>query len=289
MDWMRYRLLYFAASVSVLLIGIFSLIFWGINFGADFTGGAAITFRFGRAVSEESLLANLRTSGLKPVAMQSIGENSYVFRFPPVTTNEREKVKDLVAAYDSEAEELSFENIGPSIGKELIKKTIYALAVASLGILAWVTLQFKSLKFGVSAIIATLHDSLVLISIFLLFGGLAGAELDFLFVTAMLTTLSFSVHDTIVVYDRIRETSRKYGYDLYQTANRAISETMVRSLNNSLTIIFVLVSLSLLGGSSIRWFAVALLVGTISGTYSSPFVAVPLLVTWDAVERKVKK
>ena len=113
-----------------------------------------------------------------------------------------------------------------------------------------------------------------------------GAEIDFLFVTAMLTILSFSVHDTIVVYDRTRETQKKYGGDMETIANKALTETMVRSLNNSMTIVFMLIALILLGGETIKWFAVALLVGTISGTYSSPFVAVPILVTWDKLIRR---
>jgi preprotein translocase subunit SecF len=132
------------------------------------------------------------------------------------------------------------------------------------------------------------HDSLVLIGLFSLFGHFWQAEIDFLFVTALLTILSFSVHDTIVVYDRIRESQRKFGGNLYDLANKAITETMVRSLNNSFTIIFMLVALVLLGGSTLKWFAVALLIGTVSGTYSSPFVAVPLLVTWDEIIQKVR-
>ena len=124
-------------------------------------------------------------------------------------------------------------------------------------------------------------------------GHFANVEIDFLFVTAVLTILSFSVHDTIVVYDRIREKQKKYdpefGSDVTKIANSALTETMVRSLNNSFTIIFMLLALVLLGGDTIKWFAVALLIGTVSGTYSSPFVAVPILVTWEEIEKKFKK
>ena len=149
--------------------------------------------------------------------------------------------------------------------------------------------QFKSIKFGISATLATLHDSLVLLGMFSLFGHFFGAEVDFLFVTAMLTILSFSVHDTIVVYDRIRESQKKFSGNIYELANKALSETMVRSLNNSFTIMFMLIALILMGGETVKWFSVALLVGTISGTYSSPFVAVPILVTWDEIQKKFKK
>jgi preprotein translocase subunit SecF len=127
------------------------------------------------------------------------------------------------------------------------------------------------------------------LGIYSILGHFYGAEIDFLFVTAMLTVLSFSVHDTIVVYDRLREQKKKVGGDLIDLANRALSQTMVRSLNNSFTIIFMLVALILLGGETVKWFSVALLIGTISGTYSSPFVAVPILVTWDEIQKRIKK
>jgi preprotein translocase subunit SecF len=163
------------------------------------------------------------------------------------------------------------------------------LIISAGGILLWIAYQFKSIKFGIAATLATLHDTLVLLGMFSLLGHFFGAEIDFLFVTAALTILSFSVHDTIVVFDRLREQRKKIGGDLKDLANTALTETMVRSLNNSFTIIFMLVALILMGGESIKWFAVALLVGTASGTYSSPFVAVPILVAWEEMEKKLKK
>ena len=190
---------------------------------------------------------------------------------------------------EGEVTELRFETVGPTIGPELVKKTIYAISFASLGILLWVAIQFKSIKFGVSAILAMFHDSFILIGSFSLLGYFFSVETDFLFVTALLTTLSFSVHDTIVVFDRIRESQKTSGDEFLDLGNRAISETMVRSLNNSFTIIFMLVALVLLGGTTIKWFAVALFIGTVLGTYSSPFVAVPLLVTWDELVKRIKQ
>jgi preprotein translocase subunit SecF len=242
--------------------GIFSVIKWGFNVGIDFTGGIVTEYKF------------------------SNGENK-VFRYAPMTKEESDKIRADFKAQG--ATEVSFENIGPSVGPELVKKTIYALVISAGGILLWIAYQFKSLKFGIAATIATLHDTLVLLGMFSLFGHFFGAEIDFLFVTAALTILSFSVHDTIVVFDRLREQRKKIGGNLKDLANTALTETMVRSLNNSFTIIFMLVALILMGGESIKWFAVALLVGTISGTYSSPFVAVPILVTWEEIEKRVKR
>ncbi|KKU09068.1 MAG: SecF protein [Candidatus Woesebacteria bacterium GW2011_GWB1_45_5] len=253
---MKYRWLYLLISGTVLAMAK-----WGMAIGIDFTGGVVAEYTF------------------------SNGE-SKTLKYAPAKIDQAEK--ERAELKNQGATEIRFENVGPSIGPELVKKTVYALLVSSGAILLWIAYRFKSFKFGVSATLATLHDSLVLLGSFSLLGHFLGAEMDFLFVTAMLTVLSFSVHDTIVVYDRIREFRKKFPDDTYSLANNAISETMVRSLNNSFTIIFMLIALILMGGETVRWFAVALLVGTISGTYSSPFVAVPIFVTWDELGKRFK-
>ena len=264
--WMKYKFIYFAISAIFLSIGIFSLAKWGLKLGIDFTGGIVTEYQ-------------LQDGEIK------------IEKYGIKSDEEINKIRDDIKSLG--AKELRFEVVGPSIGPELIRKTMYALAISAGLILIWVAIQFKSLKFGISATLATLHDSLILLGGFSLLGHFANVEIDFLFVTAVLTILSFSVHDTIVVYDRIREKQRKYdptlGTDITKIANSALTETMVRSINNSFTIIFMLLSLVLLGGDSVRWFAVALLIGTISGTYSSPFVAVPILVTWEELEKRFKK
>lgn len=261
-DWMKYRWLYLIISATVLLCGVLSLIKWGLKYGVDFTGGTLIEYKFSDGASE-------------------------TLKYPPMEDKDLEKIR--LDFKNQGAQEARFENVGPSIGPELVKKTITAIIISAGGILLWVSLRFKSLKFGISAVLGMLHDSLILIGSFSLLGHFMGVEVDFLFVTALLTILSFSVHDTIVNYDRIREINKKYGGELYNVANEATSETMVRSLNNSFTIIFMLLALILLGGETIKWFAVALLMGTVSGTYSSPFVSVAILVTWDKLEKKFKK
>ncbi len=266
MNWMKYKFLYFMISAVFLTAGIFSLFKWGFNLGIDFTGGLVAEYQ----------LPNGEIKEIKTGAKSD---------------EEINKIRDDIK--NEGATELRFEVVGPSIGPELVKKTFYALSLSALLILFWVAIQFKSIKFGVSAILAMIHDSLILVGGFSLLGHFANVEIDFLFVTAVLTILSFSVHDTIVVYDRIREKQKKYdpefGSDVTKIANSALTETMVRSLNNSFTIIFMLLALVLLGGDTIKWFAVALLIGTVSGTYSSPFVAVPILVTWEEIEKKFKK
>jgi len=289
MNWMRVRRVYFLISGAVIAVGVYSLLTWGLNLGVDFKGGALIEYKIEKEISTEGATAKIEEKGIAVTSVQRLGGETYLFRLESVDSEKRESIKGVLEEVGGSVEELRFENVGPSIGPELIKKTIYALVIAAIAILVWITIQFKSFKFGVSAVLAMLHDSLVLLGLYSLLGHLFAAEVDFLFVTAMLTILSFSVHDTIVVYDRIRESQKKLGGNLYDLANKAVTETFVRSINNSFTIIFMLVALALLGGSTIKWFAIALLIGTISGTYSSPFVAVPLLVTWEEIKRKISK
>jgi preprotein translocase subunit SecF len=288
-DWMRYRLIYFAISAIMILISIYALVAWGLELGVDFTGGSVIEYQVDSEISTEELSKNIEELDLQVTSVQTTLGNKYLIKLPPISGEEKQSITSLMEDITGGGViELRFENVGPSIGPELVRKTIYAIAIAAGFILLWVAYQFKSIKFGASAILAMFHDSFILIGVFAVLGHFMDAEVDFLFVTALLTTLSFSVHDTIVVYDRIRESQKKLGGDLYELANLAITETMVRSLNNSFTIIFMLYALILMGGTTIKWFAMALFIGTILGTYSSPFVAVPLLVTFDRLEAKFR-
>lgn len=265
MNWMKYRWLYLLISGTLIIIGIFSMIKWGFAVGIDFTGGSLLEYR-------------LPDGSVKTYREKSIDQ-----------TKKIAIKKELEKEVGGQVTEIRFEDVGPSVGPETLRRTIYALLISTGAILLWIAYQFKNYKFGISATLATLHDSLILVGSFSILGHFFGAELDFLFVTALLTILSFSVHDTIVVFDRIREMRRRDSRRISELADEAISETMVRSINNSFTIIFMLLALILLGGDTIRWFAVALLIGTVSGTYSSPFVAVSILVTWDEFQKRLKK
>ncbi len=288
-SWMKFRPVYFLLSAAVIVTSIFSLRAWGLPLGIEFKGGTITEYSFEKPISTEGVTKKIEESGIEVSGVQNIGENSYLFRLGEVSYENRDKLRSLLKDFSGgEVNEERFESVGPSIGPELIKKTVYAIAISSLSILLWIALQFKSFKFGISALLAMFHDTFNLVGIYALLGHFYNAEVDFLFVTALLTTLSFSVHDTIVVYDRVREIRRKYGGDVKQVANRAVSETMRRSINNSLTIVFMLLALVGLGGLTVRWFAAALLIGTILGTYSSPFVAVPILVTWEEIVKKLK-
>ncbi len=291
MNWMKYKWLYFGISALVLIPGIVSLVRFGLRPAIDFTGGTVLELQFKQDVAsttEDDLKKVIQDQGFTVSSIQSSGQNTYLLRLGPITRDELTTINSaLVEKFGSLPDEVRFETVGPVLGQELLAKTIVAIVLAAGFILFYIAWRFKNAKFGICAILAMFHDSLVLLGVFSLLGFFFKVEVDTLFVTAMLTILSFSVHDTVVVYDRIRE-SRKFLSNLpfEETVDKAVTETLSRSLNNSLTIVFMLVALWLLGGETTKWFVFALLIGTISGTYSSTFTAAPLLVVWNKFTEK---
>lgn len=288
-DWMRYRWLYLLISATVIFAGIFSLIKWGLQIGVEFKGGTLIEYKFDKDFSSDKIKSTVLENKIEIVSIQKTSNGSFLLKLGQVNSTQRAALKTGIEKLGVKTDELRFETIGPTVGPELVKKTLYGMLLACLGILLWVAFQFKGVQYGISAVLAMLHDSLVVVGSYSLFSHFFGAEVDLLFVTALLTTLSFSVHDTIIVYDRIRESKKSFSTSLYELANKATTETMVRSLNNTFVSVFMLVALLLLGGPSIKWFVATLLVGTISGAYSSPFVAVSILVTIDEIKKRIKK
>lgn len=290
MNWMRYRYFYFLISGAVLAVSLYAIFSWGFVYSIDFTGGSVAQIKFEKNVGMEDIKNAFGKISNAPEikSARTLAEQDFELKFQPDVS--QENVQKILEPLGKELENtpnlVRFENVGPTLSAEILEKTYIGMAIAALGILLWVAYQFKNFSFGISAILAMLHDSVVLLGTFAILGRTQHVELDILFVTAMLTVLSFSVHDTIVVYDRIRESmKRNYGASMFDLANNAVTETMVRSLNNSLVIIFMLFALFLFGGNSVKWFVLALLVGTVSGAYSSPFVAVPLLVTWEEIKK----
>lgn len=272
---MKYWWLYFVISLLVIIPGSYSLIRSGLKPSIDFTGGSTIVWQ---GETDEQVIRGYALANNLEIRDLSKTDDVLTISSAPMSLEEYRAFK----ASAGSVTELSYDTVGPSLGAELIRKTMYAIGLSATMILLYVAYRFKNIKFGVSAILAMLHDSLVLLGVFSLLGQLYGVQVDTLFVTALLTILSFSVHDTIVVYDRIRELKKKHGYlEFEEIVNRAVVETMGRSINNSLTIIFMLLSMYLLGGDTTRWFILALLVGTISGTYSSTFTAAPILILWE--------
>lgn len=289
----RYRL-FFVISLIVIIPGVISLVKYGLNLGIDFTGGSLVEISY--ILAKDSSIETLQYSTLtellgdveyKVQSVQTSGDNQIIIRTSEITNEQKDGLVKKLEGATEKVEVLRFETIGPSLSKELLRKTLMAVVLVSVIITGYVWRQFKDLKFGITAVLAMFHDSLVLLGAFSLLGHFFGIEVDVLFVTALLTTLSFSIHDTIVVFDRIRELKRKMPrQDIKGLADVAVLETLSRSINNSVTIILMLLALYLLGGESIKHFALALLIGAVTGTYSSSFTAVPLLLEWGRWEKR---
>jgi preprotein translocase subunit SecF len=293
-SFMRHRMLFFAISLCVLVPGLISLVLFRVKPSIDFTGGSLLEMRFQNSeitqLPQRQDLQNVIGAEPEVLSVQSSGARQAILRMKAINNQQKNELVSKLSSQYGQLEELRFETVGPTLGRELLEKTIVAIVIVSIGITLYVWRQFKSAKYGVSAVLAMFHDTFVLLGAFSLLGRFMGAEVDVLFVTALLTTLSFSIHDTIVVFDRIRENQKKHPQiDFISIVDASILETLGRSINNSMTIIIMLLTLVLLGGDTIRWFAVALLIGAVTGTYSSTFTAAPLVVLWNEQERKKKK
>lgn len=294
MNFMKWRWLYFSLSLLVIIPGLISLILFGLRPAIDFTGGSLLEIKLTAVTQDQNLgddeLSSLLSDTYELSSAQQTGSNHILLTGKDLSNEQKNRVLTLIESQYGPAEEMRFETVGPALGRELLVKTLVGVIIAAGVIMIYVWLQFNELKYGVSAILAMFHDSLILLGVFSLLGYFYQVEVDVLFVTALLTTLSFSVHDTIVVYDRIRELRGCYRqYSLEKLINTAVTETLSRSINNSVTIIIMLAALAMLGGSTIRWFAVALLIGAVTGTYSSTFTAAPLLLLWEDVAAWMRK
>lgn len=283
--------LYALISLTVLVPGIYSLVRYGFRPSIDFAGGSLIEYRTSGSVTTAAVQDAAKDASIDIVSLQKSGNQAFIVR---MKQEPQEKLLLLTRGIEQRASvsaaAVRNETVGPVLGKELLSKALFAAVLAASAILAYVAWAFKNIRFGVAAVIALLHDLLVVLGSFSIFGHVLGVEVDTLFVTAFLTTMSFSVHDTIVVFDRIREyTKRDRNRSFEEISDAALTETMNRSLTNSFTIIFMLMALVLMGGETIKWFVVALLIGTISGTYSSPFVATPVLLLWHRWEHKKRR
>ncbi len=277
--------------------GIFALFVWGLKLGIDFAGGTLWEIEFSdKEISTQTLQTFLEEENVKVTQVTKTGQQTMLVKMFTTDDEEIVKIKQNVGKNVGEYQDLRLETVGPTVSRELTQKAFAAVSLSILAILAYITWAFRkipkptsSLSFGICTIIALVHDVIVVVGIFSILGHFLKIEIDSLFITALLTVIGFSVHDTIVVFDRIRENLNKYSEAPFeQVVNHSLVQTLGRSLNTSLTAVFVLAALFLFGGHSIKNFVLALLVGIISGTYSSIFNAAPLLVVWNNVMRKVK-
>ncbi len=298
MNLMRFKIWYFVFSLLIILPGIYFLITSGLKLGIDFTGGALLEYKFERSVNLNDLKQQISAQGIEvgqiTSSLDQTSSNSnipviYIVRTKPVEHSQIDKLKSYLNEKFGKVEERRVEFVGPVIGSELKQKALIAVILASLAIVLYISFSFRKMpkpqsswRFGIAAVVALIHDILVVVGVFAILGKFFSVEIDTLFVTALLTVIGFSVHDTIVVFDRIKENLTKHiGSKFIDVANISVIQTLGRSLNTSLTVFFVLLALFLFGGETLKWFIVALLVGIFSGTYSSIFNATALLVWWE--------
>lgn len=290
---------YFAFSLLVIIPGIVSLWLWGLRLSIDFTGGSRMTLLAPQSINQQqvqTVKSVFDEEKIEVVTIQQSGK-TLIIRTKPMTDKQDAVVVKRLASKDKSLKQEAFETIGPVIGGETTQKAVNGLIIASILIVLYIAWSFRNVRkplsswrFGICAIIALLHDALVVIGIFSLLGHFYGVEVDSLFLTALLTVIGFSVHDTIVVFDRVRENLRRsIDTPFPQIVNNSILETFVRSLNTSLTALLVLFTMWIFGGDTLKWFIFALLIGIASGTYSSIFNAAQLLVVWQEMSQKRRK
>lgn len=292
------RKIYYAISGVFIAASFISLALWGLNFGIDFKGGSVLEVSYDARPDLNSISESLKPLRLNDLRVSPLGSNDTVLRFRETDEETHQNIikilSDEASKSEIELEERRFSSIGPTIGAELRQKSIKAIIIVLLGIsiyIAWafrkVSKPINSWRYGVVTLIALFHDLIIPIGLFSYLGRFYGVEIGTNFIVALLVILGFSVHDTIVVFDRIRENLKRYAeLNFASLINQSIRETLVRSLNTSLTVLLTLSALYIFGGESLKYFVLALMVGIFSGTYSSIFIAAPLLVTWLRILKK---
>jgi len=284
------RRIWFALSGVIIGVSLLAAIVWGLRLGVDFRGGTILEAAVANA-STNQIQAALTPLSIGNLVVQPTDRGTVILRMESIDEEKHQTILATLGELGS-VEERNFATVGPTIGAELERRAILATILASLAIIFYLALSFRrvpppvtSWRFGVIAVVTLLHDVLTVIGAFAILGHfIGGFEVDSLFIVAALTVMGFSVHDTIVVFDRIRENLRnRIGEPLESIVNGSVIETIARSLNTTLTVILVLLALYLMGGESTRNFVLALLIGITFGTYSSIFIASPLLITWQNV------
>lgn len=289
-DFVGKRYWFFLISAIIIIPGIISMAVFGFKPGIDFAHGTTMTLQFSTSVQESQLRESLANLGYSDAVLQHTGEGDFFVRLREITSDEKDVlVSGLQTALGSTVTVRDFAAVSATVASATVRYAAIAVIIAAVGILLYITWAFRKMpkpfRWGICAVIALLHDILLVMGVFSILGWAAGIEIDALFITGMLTVAGYSVHDTIVVFDRIRENMTKgIRRDFDVVVNQSINETFVRSLNTSLTVLFVLLALFAIGGVTIRYFVLVLLIGVTTGTYSSICNASPLLVVWEKGE-----
>lgn len=295
----EYRWIFLGASGILILLSIISIAAFGLKFGIDLKGGTEWQIAITDSVLTEAGLKEVfkLKTGVDAV-VRKVGTDNFLFRLPVISEENHLKYRDaLEKEFSSDFSERKFSTIGPSVSDVLRKRLFWGIAIVLLGISSYITWVFRkvsvpitSWKYGIVTLVTLFHDVIIPTGVFALFGKWSGIEVDTNFIVALLVVMGFSVHDTIVVFDRIRETlshARDKSANLDITINTSITSTLARSINTSLTLFLVLLAILITGPSSLFYFTLTILIGTVIGTYSSIFVASPLLYLWSKQEKRV--
>ena len=296
MNIIGHRRWWYILSICLIIPGVAAIATWGLPVGIDFRGGTLIEIETKNETSPSTIKDTLEKNGYRAV-VTSAGQGRAQIRIPPLEQEKKGQLQEQLRGGIGEYTEVSFQTVGPTVSRDLTTKALWAILLASIGIIVFIAWAFRrvprpasSWRFGFVAIVALLHDLLTTVGVFAIVAHYTGYEIDSLFITALLTVLGFSVHDTIVIFDRIRENLRLHPSQSFaQVANFSVVQTFARSLGTSLTVVLVLSALYIFGGTSIHGFVFTLLFGIIIGTYSSIFIAAPLLPTWqNRIHARVK-
>ncbi len=283
------RFRFFIISGIIILVSIISLANFGLKPGIEFGSGSMMTVHFEQELAEDDLKQELTGLGYPNAIIQQTGEGDFLIRTGELTSEDKAELTNALTARFGPTSESEFYSVSPMVAAETARNAGIAIGVAAVGILLYITWAFRKMpnpfRYGTCAIIALAHDALVALGIFSILGGTLGWEINLMFITGILAVVGYSVNNTVVVFDRIRENLRKgISPDFETVVNNSLIETFSRSLNTSLTTLFVVLALLLFVGASIQNFAVVLLVGIIAGTFSSICIAPQLLIVWEKGE-----
>lgn len=289
-DFVGKKYWFFLISAIIIIPGIISLIAFGLNMGVDFSSGTALTVQFENSIELAQLRGQIADQGYPKAIVQPTGENEFFIRMEEISSQETNNlIHGLEAGLANKITVNNLYSVSPIVAVTTVRNTAIAIAVAAVGILLYLVWAFrrmpKPFSWGTCAVIALLHDIFIIVAVFSILGWVGGIEIDALFITGVLSVVGISVNNTVVVFDRIRENvKRGASKEFSQIANFGINESLGRSLNTTIATLFVVVSMLLLGGTTIFNLVLALLIGMATGVYSSVCIAGPLLVMWDTGE-----
>lgn len=282
------RKIWFTFSGALIVLSVAALAVWGLRPGIDFTGGSLLEIKFlDEAPPTEEINSVFAEKTLVPPLIQKVDARTAVLRFAPVTEGEHQQLLDAFKEKYGDVQETRFDSIGPSVGRELFQKAVVAIVLVTLMILGYIAWSFRKVSrpvpaivYGVIVVFTFLHDVIIPLGLFAYLGHFRGWEIGSSFIAAVLTILGYSIADTIVVLDRVRENLRKVKGTFEEVVEASVHQTITRSINTSVTTMLALFAVLIFGGATLQGFALALIVGIAVGAYSSIFIAAPLLVSW---------